>query len=40
MAEAEHIDIDFLNNGKEFTLTISCSEYQEYSADEIRRMLK
>jgi hypothetical protein len=41
IAEAEHIDIDFLNNnGKEFTLTISCSEYQEYSADEIRRMLK
>ncbi|TJZ60056.1 hypothetical protein FAZ15_14320 [Sphingobacterium olei] len=40
IAEAEHVDIDFLNNnGKELTLTISCNIYQEYSADEIKKML-
>ncbi len=41
IAESEHIDIDFLNDaGKELTLTIACGEYQEYSEDEILRMLE
>ncbi|MFT3748126.1 MAG: hypothetical protein QM768_07405 [Agriterribacter sp.] len=41
IAETEHIDIDFLNdNGKELTLTISFERYHEYSAEEIRKILK
>ncbi|MFC7526935.1 hypothetical protein ACFQRK_23465 [Parapedobacter sp. GCM10030251] len=39
-AEAEHIDIDFLNDGgKGYTFTISCVDYPEYSSEEIKRML-
>ncbi|MBK7635507.1 MAG: hypothetical protein IPJ13_15450 [Saprospiraceae bacterium] len=40
IAEVEHIDIDFLSsNGKEYTWTIFCNEYIEYTEEEIRRML-
>lgn len=41
IAEAEHIDIEFSSSsGKEYTWTIYCEKYLEYSEDEIRRLLE
>ena len=41
IAEAEHIDVDFINiKGAEITFTIQCNDYIEYSAEEINNILR
>ena len=41
IGEAEHIDVDFKDkNGYVCTLTLNCKNFQEYSEEEIRKMLE